>query len=267
MRRALGAAARAWAQRARQPGVLASHRAPVCVFGGVSAAHRPAVRALAHPSRTAACRRAFSGGADKDEAEARAFLQRLRYSPEVADGVIAALRSSGALLPTLYAMAGAWVRDRARPVAECGDCARARIPARCTAGHCAFGVCAGHRHNALARACARARSRVRACSRACVHTPRRRLLRTLQLRHVLLRDSLLVVRRKWGATQGLRRWRSRWSLSSQHTPGQGLCASVSRCELCAEQRAVAISASLTSLDRVPPPFVFPCGVGKHTQAR
>ena len=30
------------------------------------------------------------------------------YTPEVADGVISALRSSGALLPTLYAMAGAW---------------------------------------------------------------------------------------------------------------------------------------------------------------
>ena len=47
--------------------------------------------------------------AEKDEAEARAFLLKLRYTPDVADGVIAALKSSGALLPTLYAMAGPWV--------------------------------------------------------------------------------------------------------------------------------------------------------------
>lgn len=52
----------------------------------------------------------MSGGAAEDEAEAKAFLLKLRYSPAVADGVILALKSSGALLPTLYAMAGAWVR-------------------------------------------------------------------------------------------------------------------------------------------------------------
>jgi hypothetical protein len=51
----------------------------------------------------------MSGGAAEDEAEAKAFLMKLRYSPAVADGVIVALKSSGALLPTLYAMAGAWV--------------------------------------------------------------------------------------------------------------------------------------------------------------
>jgi hypothetical protein len=53
--------------------------------------------------------RRFSDQVDKDVEEAKAFLLRLRYSPEVADGIITALRSSGALLPTLYAMAGAWV--------------------------------------------------------------------------------------------------------------------------------------------------------------
>jgi hypothetical protein len=53
--------------------------------------------------------RRFSDQVDKDVEEAKAFLLRLRYSPEVADGIITALKSSGALLPTLYAMAGAWV--------------------------------------------------------------------------------------------------------------------------------------------------------------
>jgi hypothetical protein len=52
----------------------------------------------------------MSGGAAEDEAEAKAFLLKLRYSPAVADGVIVALKSSGTLLPTLYAMAGVWVR-------------------------------------------------------------------------------------------------------------------------------------------------------------
>lgn len=55
-------------------------------------------------------RRMLSEDANKDVREAKAFLLRLRYSPEVADGVITALKSSGALLPTLYAMAGNWVR-------------------------------------------------------------------------------------------------------------------------------------------------------------
>jgi hypothetical protein len=53
--------------------------------------------------------RRFSDQLDKDVEEAKAFLLRLRYSPEVTDGIITALKSSGALLPTLYAMAGAWV--------------------------------------------------------------------------------------------------------------------------------------------------------------
>mmetsp|Transcript_52247 Transcript_52247/g.76522 ORF Transcript_52247/g.76522 Transcript_52247/m.76522 type:complete len:213 (-) Transcript_52247:428-1066(-) len=53
-------------------------------------------------------RRLLSNGAEKDVEEAKQFLLRLRHPPEVADGVISALKSSGALLPTLYAMAGAW---------------------------------------------------------------------------------------------------------------------------------------------------------------
>ena len=68
--------------------------------------------------------RMMSGQAEKDVVEAKAFLQRLRYSPEVSDGVIAALKSSGALLPTLYAMAGAWV----------GLPSRVLLPARNTHG-------------------------------------------------------------------------------------------------------------------------------------
>lgn len=62
----------------------------------------------------------MSGQAEKDVAEAKAFLLRLRYSPEVADGVITALKSSGALLRTLYAMAGPWVGlpSRALPPAH-----------------------------------------------------------------------------------------------------------------------------------------------------
>lgn len=76
------------------------------VFGG---RRRPAPPGgLSVPSRE--FRRFLSGGPTKDAEEAKAFLLRLRHSPEVADGVISALKSSGALLPTLYAMAGAWVR-------------------------------------------------------------------------------------------------------------------------------------------------------------
>jgi len=63
----------------------------------------------------AAARRALSGDANKDVREAKAFLLRLRYAPDVADGIIAALKSSGALLPTLYAMAGNWVLLRPPP--------------------------------------------------------------------------------------------------------------------------------------------------------
>ena len=69
------------------------------------AASRPAGRCCPADGR-----RRLSDDADKDVREAKAFLARLRYSPEVADGIIAALKSSGALLPTLYAMAGNWVR-------------------------------------------------------------------------------------------------------------------------------------------------------------
>jgi hypothetical protein len=70
----------------------------------------------------------MSGGAAEDEAEAKAFLLKLRYSPAVADGVIVALKSSGALLPTLYAMAGAWVRVPL-PSAVYGGTAREDIAA------------------------------------------------------------------------------------------------------------------------------------------
>jgi len=59
-------------------------------------------------------RRLLSNGAEKDVEEAKQFLLRLRHPPEVADGIISALKSSGALLPTLYAMAGAWVSARVR---------------------------------------------------------------------------------------------------------------------------------------------------------
>ena len=64
-------------------------------------------------------RRLLSNGAEKDGAEkdveeAKQFLLRLRHPPEVADGIISALKSSGALLPTLYSMAGAWVSARVR---------------------------------------------------------------------------------------------------------------------------------------------------------
>ena len=52
--------------------------------------------------------------AEKGEAEAKAFLIKLPCTPDVADGVIAAQKSGGALLPTLYAMAGPWWPPQSR---------------------------------------------------------------------------------------------------------------------------------------------------------
>ncbi len=138
-------------------------RQPARASGGF-AAHGPEVRAhLAEPS--ACWRRAMSGGAAEDEAEAKAFLLKLRYSPAVADGVIVALKSSGALLPTLYAMAGAWVRVPL-PSAHCS------VWRHRTRGHCSrtarsLAAAAGAVEPRCAGSCVRSSACTRGCSGMC----------------------------------------------------------------------------------------------------
>ena len=91
--------------------------------------------------------RRLSRPSGSDEAEAKAFLLRLRYTPEVADGVISALRSSGALLPTLYAMAGAWEVGGDAGLAALAKAVEAELAASAGSRPVRFSVRVPHAHH------------------------------------------------------------------------------------------------------------------------